>query len=349
MDNLFGKNREQCEALMLAMGEKKFRGQQLYEWLYEKKAGSLSECTNLPKTLRNAMEKDYGILHGEIVLTQYDPEDDTSKYLIRLTDGHCIETVLMDYHHGWSICISSQVGCAMGCDFCASTKGGKIRNLTAGEMLDQIYLAEQAKGIRVNSVVIMGIGEPLDNYDQLLDFIALASEAWGISKRKITVSTCGLIPKIDILAEKNLPINLAISLHSPYQEQREKLMPVAKRYPLQELIKTCKHYFEVTGRRVTYEYALIEGFNDRQEDIDGLIKLFSGENCHINLIGLNPVTESHHKGSKNVKSFSEALKRGGINCTIRRKIGRNIDAACGQLRRSTPEVLETINRGELNI
>ena len=334
MENLFGKTPAQCEALMMNLGEKAFRGRQLSEWLYEKKAASLDDCTNLPKTLREKLAARYTIEHGKIVLTQHDPVDDTSKYLIRLSDGHCIETVLMSYHHGWSICVSSQVGCAMGCAFCASTRGGRIRNLTAGEILDQIYLAEQAKGIRISSVVVMGIGEPLDNYENMLDFITLAGDSWGISKRKITLSTCGLIPKIEQLAEADLPINLAISLHSPFQDRRAELMPVARVYALPDLIKVCKKYFTKTGRRVSFEYALIDGFNDRDEDIKALTALFSGMNCHINLIALNPVTESVYKGSKNVKSFCDALKKNGINCTIRRKMGRNIDAACGQLRSS---------------
>ncbi|MEG0378595.1 MAG: 23S rRNA (adenine(2503)-C(2))-methyltransferase RlmN, partial [Eubacterium sp.] len=262
----------------------------------------------------------------------------TKKYLIRLEDGQCIEAVLMRYSHGNSLCVSSQVGCRMGCSFCASTKGGRVRNLTAAEMLDQIFLAEKEAGLRVSNVVIMGIGEPLDNFDQVMRFIELANEGFVIGQRKITLSTCGLIPEIERLADKNLQINLAISLHSPFQKQREILMPIAKRYDLKELLKVCNNYFTKTKRRITFEYALIDGFNDRKEDIIELKRLLGGTPCHVNLIGLNPVTESVYKGSKVVNFFSNELKNQGITCTIRRKIGDNIDAACGQLRQKAEEM-----------
>lgn len=340
MENLFGKTKKECESIMADFGQKPFRGKQLYEWLYVRKAESLGECTDLSKMLRQQMGEQYEIVHGEIIRKQIDPEDDTTKYLIRLSDGNCIETVLMSYRHGWSICVSTQVGCAMGCTFCASTKGGKVRDLTAGEILDQIFLAERDKKIRIANVVVMGIGEPLDNYDELLKFIALLNKAWGIGQRKITVSTCGLIPQIEALAEENLQINLAISLHSPFQEEREKLMPIARKYKIKELIKSCNYYFSKTGRRISFEYALIEGINDREIDVAGLKQLFSDSPVHINLIRLNRVEENRYKGSKNVNFFCDALKKNGINCTIRRKIGRNIDAACGQLRRNVQKSAE---------
>ena len=335
MEYLFGKTLEECQQVMAEYGEPKYRGKQLHQWLYEKKVKSLDECTNLPAALREKMKEDYDIGHGKIVMEQHDPADGTSKFLVQMLDGESVETVLMSYKHGYSICVSSQVGCAMGCAFCASTLGGKVRNLRSGEILDQIYLVEEAKNVRISNVVIMGIGEPLDNSNNFLKFIEIANHGWGISQRKITVSTCGLVPKIEDLAEKDLQINLAISLHSPFQERRETLMPVARRYSLDELLKVCNKYFTITGRRISFEYALIAGFNDREEDINELVRLFGGKNCHINLIGLNPVTESIYKGSKNVNFFEAQLKKKGINCTIRRKMGSNIDAACGQLRRKT--------------
>ena len=332
MENIFGSTAEDCARIMKALGEPAYRGKQLFEWLYAKKALSFEQMTNLSKGLREKLAEAYDLSHGQIVRCQEDPVDHTRKYLIELTDRNCIETVLMSYHHGHSLCVSSQVGCSMGCAFCASTRGGKVRDLTAGEILDQIFLVEQDAGVRVANVVIMGIGEPLDNFDNVIKFIELASKGLGIGQRKITLSTCGLVPKIEALAEMNLQINLAISLHAPFQERREILMPIAKKYSLNELIKVCNNYFTKTKRRITFEYALIDGFNDRPEDINELAALFKGTPCHINLIGLNPVTESVYKGSRNVNFFYDELKKRGLTCTIRRKIGDNIDAACGQLR-----------------
>lgn len=332
MNNLFGLTQEALTDLALSLGEKAFRGKQLFEWLYQKRAASIDEMTNLSKAFREKLKTDHTIDRGEIILTQRDPVDGTRKFLIRFADGECIETVLMRYEHGLSLCVSSQVGCAMGCAFCASTRGGLIRNLTAGEMLSQIVLAEEAAGERIASVVVMGIGEPLMNMDNLLNFLAIASAGLGIGMRHFTVSTCGLVPEIDRLAEKNLKINLAVSLHSPFQEIRESLMPVARRYPLEELLKSCKNYFTKTGRRITFEYALMAGKNDRPEDIERLAALFKGKGAHINLINLNPVAESSLKHSENVNFFCRALKKRGIHCTMRRRIGQNIDAACGQLR-----------------
>jgi len=335
MENLFGKNLKECQAVMDAMGEPGFRGKQLYQWLYEKKVEKIEDCTNFSKALRSRLAQAYIISHGEILRTQSDEGDGTRKFLIRLSDGECIESVLMTYHHGHSLCVSSQVGCAMGCAFCASTRGGLVRNLTAGEILDQIYLAEESQGVRVSNVVIMGIGEPLANYDEVLKFIRIANTGLGIGIRKFTLSTCGLVPEIERLSQEGLDINLAISLHSPFQERREAIMPVARRYPLKELIKGCKNFHAETGRRLTFEYAMIDGVNDRPEDLKELIRLFRGEPVHINLIGLNTVQETGFKGSQNVNFFCDELKRNGINSTIRRKVGKNIDAACGQLRQKS--------------
>ncbi|MEG0508659.1 MAG: 23S rRNA (adenine(2503)-C(2))-methyltransferase RlmN [Eubacterium sp.] len=333
MENVFGKTLKECTLLIESLGEPSYRGKQLFQWLYEKKAESFEECTNLSKGLREKLMEKTCLEHASIVTIQKDPVDKTKKYLIRLTDGQCIETVLMHYSHGYSLCVSSQVGCSMGCGFCASTQGGRVRNLTAGEILDQIFLAEKEAQVRVATVVIMGIGEPLDNFDNVMRFIEVANEGFGIGQRKITLSTCGLIPEIKRLAEKDLQINLAISLHSPLQNRREELMPIARKYNLNDLLKVCNDYFTKTKRRITFEYALIDGFNDRPEDMRELAKLLRGTPCHVNLIGLNSVTGSVYKGSKNVNFFSNELKKQGINCTIRRKIGNNIDAACGQLRK----------------
>ncbi|MDO4287672.1 MAG: 23S rRNA (adenine(2503)-C(2))-methyltransferase RlmN [Eubacterium sp.] len=332
MENIFGSTAQECAQIMKALGEPAYRGKQLFEWLYSKKATDFAEMTNLSKSLREKLAENFVLGHGTIVKCQEDPVDHTRKYLIALADGSCIETVLMSYHHGHSLCVSSQVGCSMGCAFCASTRGGKVRDLSAGEILDQIFLVEQDAGVRVANVVIMGIGEPLDNFDNVVKFIGLANEGLGIGQRKITLSTCGLVPQIEALADLDLQINLAISLHAPFQDRREILMPIAKKYSLNALIKVCNNYFTKTKRRITFEYALIDGFNDRPEDINELTALFKGVPCHINLIGLNPVTESVYKGSQNVNFFSDELKKRGLTCTIRRKIGDNIDAACGQLR-----------------
>ena len=340
MKNIFGSTLEECGEIMKELGEPAYRGKQLFEWLYAKKAMSFDEMSNLSKGLREKLCQKKSLFHGKIVTCQQDPVDYTRKYLIELSDGHCIETVLMSYHHGHSLCVSSQVGCSMGCAFCASTRGGRIRNLSAGEILDQIFLVEQDAEVRITNVVIMGIGEPLDNFDNVMKFIELANEGMGIGQRKITLSTCGLVPQIEKLAERDLQINLAISLHAPFQERREQLMPIAKKYSLKELLKVCNNYFTKTKRRITFEYALIDGFNDRPEDINELVALFKGIPCHINLIGLNPVTESVYKGSRNVNFFSSELKKKGLNCTIRRKIGENIDAACGQLRLKQKEFKE---------
>ena len=341
MKNIFGYSLKECTALMQLLGEPTFRGKQLYEWLYANAVENLDECTSFSKKLREKLKENVVIDHGKIIMTQKDPKDSTTKYLIQFSDGVCIETVVMYYKYGASLCVSSQAGCNMGCDFCASTIGGKERNLTAGEILDQIYLVQKDAGVRIATVVIMGIGEPLDNFDQVIKFIHLANEGFQISQRKITLSTCGLIPQIRKLAELDLQINLAISLHSPFQEDREKIMPIARNNTLKDLFKVCNEYFTKTKRRVTFEYALIGGVNDRMKDVDKLVQLLKGRPVHVNLIALNPVTENDYKGSKFVKVFEETLKKNGINCTIRRHMGRSINAACGQLRQNA--ITETIN------
>ena len=258
------------------------------------------------------------------------------KYLLKLSDNHLIETVVMDYKHGKSICISSQVGCRMGCSFCASTLSGLVRSLTPFEMEGQIIRAEKDLGTRISSVVIMGIGEPFDNYDNLLKFLKNVNSSDGLSLglRHITVSTCGLADKIDALAKENIPVNLAISLHAPSDEKRKQIMPVAKAYPLDILMKSCDNYFEKTHRRITFEYALISGKNSSKEDAKALSALLRGKNCHVNIIPVNPVRERDNSevSPEDTENFKKLLERGGINATVRRRLGSDINASCGQLR-----------------
>ncbi len=336
-ENIFGKDINECELLMTGLGEARYRGRQLYQWLYEKKCERFSEMSNFSSGLRERLSNQYELFHGRIEAKQKDHCDGTKKYLIELKDGQYIEAVLMHYEHGISLCVSTQVGCNMGCKFCASTKGGKIRDLTAGEILDQIYLTEKEEKLRISNIVMMGIGEPLENYDEVIKFIRIANTGLGIGQRKITLSTCGIIPGIAALAEENLQINLAISLHSAFSERRKQLMPIAKQYDFEPLMDACRAYFTKTGRRITYEYALIDGYNDRDEDIAELIKLFKGSQNHLNLIGLNEIQESSYRESLRLNYFFRELEKQGINVTMRRKMGREIDAACGQLRKKRYE------------
>lgn len=332
-ENIFGKDLKECEALMVELGEATYRGAQLFQWLYNKKTDDFNEMTNFSNTLRESLLTRYSLIHGKITDIQEDPQDGTKKFLIELSDGQAIESVLMHYQHGASLCVSTQAGCDMGCKFCASTHGGKIRDLSAGEILDQIYLIERKEKIRVSNVVMMGIGEPLDNYDAVVKSIRIGNTGFGIGQRKISLSTCGLVPGIRMLAEENLQINLAISLHSVFQEQRRQIMPIANKYGLAELLAVTEEYFEKTGRQITYEYALMDGFNDRDADINGLVELLRGSQNHLNLIGLNEIGETDFKESTRVHSFFRELEKRGINVTMRRKMGRKIDAACGQLRK----------------
>ncbi|MBC3795490.1 23S rRNA (adenine(2503)-C(2))-methyltransferase RlmN [Acetobacterium tundrae] len=336
-ENIFGKDLKECETLMVDRKEAKYRGDQLFQWLYEKRSESFNEMTNFSNQLREKLSKDFLLTHGRIAQIQEDHHDGTKKFLIELFDKQYIETVLMHYQHGASLCVSTQVGCNMGCKFCASTKGGKIRDLTAGEILDQIFLVEKNDDLRISNIVIMGIGEPLENYQEVLKFIHLANDGFGIGQRKISLSTCGIVPGIKALAQENLQINLAISLHSVFQERRKEIMPIANKYKLDTLISACQEYFEKTGRRITYEYAVMDGYNDRDEDINGLVKLLKGSQNHLNLIGLNEIEEVAYKESSRLNYFFKELEKRGINVTMRRKMGREIDAACGQLRKKRCE------------
>lgn len=332
---------EELKKTVEALGEKPFRAKQLYEWMHVKLAESYEEMTNLPKTFREKLRGSCTLTTLTALEIQTSQIDGTQKYLFALHDGNVVESVLMRYKHGNSVCISSQVGCKMGCRFCASTIGGWNRNLTPAEMLEQIYRIQKNSGERVSNVVVMGTGEPLDNYDTLLRFIHMISDENGlhISQRNLTVSTCGIVPKMEALAEEKLQITLALSLHASSQEKREALMPIAKKYTITQVLDACRNYYEKTGRRITFEYALVGGENDSQEDARRLAQLIKGLNCHVNLIPVNPIKERSYVRSdkKVIENFQNKLEKYQINVTIRREMGRDIGGACGQLRRSYKE------------
>ena len=330
---------EELQEEMLAIGEKGFRSRQIYSWIHEKLVDDFEEMTNLPKALRQKLEEEYEIRRVEMEKRQISKIDGTNKFLFCLKDGNMVESVLMKYKHGNSVCISSQVGCRMGCRFCASTLDGLERNLTPSEMLRQVYQIQKITGERVSNIVIMGTGEPLDNYDNFLKFIHMVSDEHGlnISQRNITASTCGIVPNIRRLAEEKLQITLALSLHGSNQEKRRSLMPVANKYELQEVLEACDYYFEKTGRRITFEYSLVHGVNDTPEDAKELMGILKDRNCHLNLIPVNPIKERNYEkpDKKSAENFKNKLEKNGINVTIRREMGSDIDGACGQLRRKT--------------
>ena len=332
---------EQLAAEMEQIGEKKFRAKQIYEWLHVKLADSFEEMTNLSKALREKLEAEYEILPVKMLERQISKIDATNKFLFQLSDGNVVESVLMRYKHGNSVCISSQVGCRMGCRFCASTIGGLERNLSPSEMLGQIYQIQKITGERVSNVVVMGTGEPMDNYENFLTFVRMLTDEHGlhISQRNLTVSTCGLVPRIRDLAKEGLQITLALSLHASNQEKRLELMPVAKAYEIHEVVDALRDYFEETGRRVTFEYSLVAGVNDSEEDAKQLSELIRGINCHVNLIPVNPIKERDfvQPDGKSVQEFKNKLEKCRINVTIRREMGRDIDGACGQLRKRFSE------------
>lgn len=328
----------QLKNTMIEMGEKAFRAKQIYEWLHQKQAESFDEMSNLSAALREKLKERCVLTTLKMLEVQTSKIDGTQKYLFALPDGNVVESVLMKYKHGNSVCISSQVGCKMGCRFCASTIGGWTRNLLPSEMLEQIYRIQKLSGERVSNVVVMGTGEPLDNYENLLQFIRLLTDENGlhISQRNLTVSTCGIVPKMYALAEENLQITLAISLHASNQEKRAELMPIANKYSIEEVLEACRNYFEKTGRRLTFEYSLVGGKNDTKEDAEELAHLIKGLNCHVNLIPVNPIKERDYVQSdkKVIENFKNKLEKYQINVTIRREMGRDIDGACGQLRKS---------------
>ena len=328
---------EELKREMEAIGEKAFRAKQIYEWLHVKLVDSFEEMTNLSKNLRDKLDQEYRIPMVRMLERQVSQIDGTNKFLFELEDGHVVESVLMKYKHGNSVCISSQVGCRMGCKFCASTIGGLERNLLPSEMLGEIYQIQKISGERVSNIVVMGSGEPLDNYDNFVKFVRLLSDDKGlnISQRNITISTCGIVPNMKRLAGEGLQITLALSLHGSTQEKRKVLMPIAYKYELPDVLDACDYYFEKTGRRITFEYSLVHGVNDRDEDANELIDILKHRNCHINLIPVNPIKErSFEKPSrKSAENFKNKLEKNGINVTIRREMGSDIDGACGQLRR----------------
>ena len=319
-----------------ALGQPPFRAKQVYSWLH-KGVRSYEEMTNLPKNLRDRLGENYPIQAPTVVRRQESRKDGTIKYLWQLSDGNCVETVLMRYHYGNTVCISTEVGCRMGCAFCASTLGGLVRRLEPFEMLDQVLFTQVDSGLPISHIVLMGIGEPLDNFDNVMRFLELVNSAEGmnISMRHISLSTCGLVPKIDELAKRNLQLTLSVSLHAPNDGIRDTIMPVNKLYPSQELIDACRRYYEATSRRISFEYAMIGGVNDSRENAKELIRRMKGLPCHFNLIPLNHVEESPLKPSTReaVAAFQKTLEDGGIPATVRRTLGGDIDASCGQLRR----------------
>ena len=323
-------------AAVKELGQPAFRGKQIYTWLH-KGAASYDEMSNLPKSLRDSLAQSYPIYVPKPVRKQESARDGTIKYLWELADGNCVETVLMRYHYGNTVCISTEVGCPMGCAFCASTLGGLVRRLEPCEMLDQVLFTQIDSGLPVNHIVLMGIGEPLDNFDNVMRFLELVNSGDGmnISMRHISLSTCGLVPKIDELAKRKLQISLAISLHGPNDEIRDRIMPVNKAYPIDQLLAACRRYYEATSRRIHFEYAMIDGVNDRICDAKELLRRMKGLPAHFNLIPLNHVEESPLKPSSKaaVAAFQKTLEDGGITATVRRTLGGDIDASCGQLRR----------------
>ena len=330
-------NQKELTAFIETLGEKGFRAKQIYQWIHEKQVDSFAEMTNISKKFIETLEENAYLTCLKKEEVQISKLDGTRKYLFLLEDGNVIESVLMRYKHGNSVCISSQVGCRMGCRFCASTLDGLVRGLTAGEMLDQIYQIGKDIGERISNVVVMGTGEPLDNYDNLLKFIELLTDEKGlnISQRNLTVSTCGIVPRMRELADEKLSITLALSLHASNQEKRLELMPVANKYDIHEVIDACKYYFDVTGRRITFEYSLVGGVNDTDQDARELSQLIKGINCHVNLIPVNPIKERDYvqSNAKVIEAFKNKLEKAGINVTVRREMGRDIDGACGQLRK----------------
>jgi len=329
---------DELTAALKEMGEPAFRGRQVFTWLH-RGVRSFDEMSDLSKPLREKLAGMCRLSGLNAVRRQISQADGTVKYLWELQDGNCIETVLMRYRHGNTVCISSQVGCRMGCAFCASTLGGKIRDLTPGEMAEQVIFTQADSGVPVSNIVLMGIGEPMDNLDNVLRFLELVNHPQGlnIGMRHISLSTCGVIPGIRRLAELELQLTLSVSLHAPDSETRSRIMPVNRAYDVEELFGACREYFHRTGRRISFEYAMIDGVNDRDWQADMIVKKLRGMPGHVNLIPLNDVAESPLKPSRRVRQFQQRLERQGITATVRRSLGGDIDASCGQLRRKAME------------
>ena len=341
---------EELSEALTGMGEKSFRAGQVYEWLHKKCITSLDEMTNISLKLRKQLAENYDFGKFEIARMQESKIDGTRKYLFALSDGNMVESVFMRYHHGNSVCISSQVGCRMGCRFCASTIDGLVRNLTPGEMLGQIYAIQAHTGERVSNVVVMGSGEPMDNYDNIVKFVRMLTDERGlnISQRNLTISTCGLVDKIRQFADEKFQLTLALSLHATTDEKRRELMPIANRYSIKEIMDACAYYFEKTGRRITFEYSLVGGVNDSEEEAAALSRLAGSLHAHVNLIPVNPIKERDYVPAEDrkIRAFQNKLEKNGINVTIRREMGRDIDGACGQLRRRYAEKSDSADPGE---
>lgn len=334
MIDLKSLNLQEMTDVLKSMGQPAFRGKQVFTWLH-KGARSFDEMTNLPKALRDRLAAECILTVPKVARKQVSRQDGTMKYLWELSDGNCIESVLMRYHHGNTVCISSQVGCRMGCAFCASTIAGKVRDLTPAEMLDQVLFTQLDSGLEISNIVLMGIGEPMDNLDTVLKFLELVNHPDGmnIGMRHISLSTCGVIPGIRRLAESNLQLTLSVSLHAPDDETRSRIMPVNRAYHVDDLFAACHEYFRRTGRRISFEYAMIDGVNDNDWQADLIAKRLKGMPGHVNLIPLNDVVESPFKPSKRTAAFQRRLESHGLTATVRRSLGGDIDASCGQLRR----------------
>ena len=334
-------SRSELAQLMADLGQPAFRAKQVFQWLHRGVA-SFDEMSNLPKSLREQLKERCVLTVPQVERKQVSKLDGTIKYLWRLADGNCVESVLMRYQHGNTVCVSCEVGCLMGCAFCASTLGGLVRRLTAGEILDQVIFVQKESGQTISNIVMMGIGEPLDNFDNVMRFLELVNDPEGVNigMRHISLSTCGLVDKIDKLAEYRLQLTLSVSLHAPDDETRTRLMPVNRAVGVDRLFETCRRYFETTGRRISYEYAMVDGVNDNDWQADLLAKRLRGVPGHVNLIPLNDVRESPLKPSRRVRQFQQRLEQQGVTVTVRRRLGSDIDASCGQLRRKTLGIQE---------
>lgn len=335
---------EDLAALMKELGQPAFRAKQIFHWIHQKQVTEFSAMTDQPKSLLARLQESFYIAAPDIQRRQQS-KDGTVKYLFRLNDGNCIETVVMRYSYGNTVCVSTQVGCRMGCRFCASTQAGKVRDLQAGEIAAQIYTAQRDIGQRISHIVLMGIGEPLDNFEQVMKFLSIISSPEGVNigMRNISLSTCGLVPRIDELAQKKLQITLSVSLHAPNNPMRSSMMPINDAYSVEELIAACRRYQKTTGRRISFEYSLVRGVNDSEATARELAHLIKGMGAHVNLIPINPVDGSPYSATdaQNVKRFQQLLVDLGVNATVRRRLGQDISAACGQLRRE-----ETMAKGE---
>ena len=329
---------DELKEYLNSIGEKPFRAKQIYKWLHQKLVESFDDMTNISKNLKEKLNNDFYIQSLEMVQVLTSKIDGTQKFLFRLNDGNVIESVLMRYKHGNSVCISTQVGCRMGCRFCASTLDGLVRNLKPSEMLEEIYYIQRYSKERVSNIVLMGSGEPMDNFDNVLAFVKAISDENGLhnSQRNITISSCGLAEKIKELADSNVQVTLALSLHAADDETRKQLMPIAYKYSIREVLEACQYFFDKTGRRITFEYSLVAGVNDTKEEAAKLVHLIKGMNCHVNLIPVNPIKERDFKRSTkvNIALFKGHLEKNGINATVRREMGSDIQGACGQLRKS---------------